>query len=191
MMCEHIIDDLRILKTPPMIGQNGKPKKMVFMNKLNEMRIVARFDEFITPFEERFQCEYFGMHSMIFEWYPSNTAPEPPKSDGVTKMKGKWQRYKEIDFTGIIWLNDYNDSTDFDETFEVYGGSLEFPTFDVSFRPERGTMIIFPSASNFIHTTSAVQHGSLTQVRLTIRTETPYEYKPENFDANHENWNLG
>lgn len=190
LACEKIIDDLKILKTPPMIGQNGKPKKMLFMNKLNEIRIASGFDKFVPEIENHFGFEYFGMHSMSFEWYPENSEAEAPKSDGWTKLNNEWKRYKEVDFTGILWLNDYNDSADFDSNFETYGGKLEFPSFDVSFAPERGTLIVFPSAPNFLHTVANVKYGSLTQVRLTIRSEKPYVYNTQNFEPNAENWNL-
>lgn len=190
LSCEQIINDLKVLKTPPMIGQNGKPKKMLFMNKLNEIRLATRFENFIKPLESHYDFEYFGMHSMSFEWYPENSEAEPPRSDGFTKLKGEWKRYKEVDFTGIIWLNDYNDNSEFDPNFETYGGKLEFPSFDVSFAPERGTLVIFPASPNFLHTVSDVKMGSLTQVRLTIRSEKPYNYIKDNFESNPDNWNL-
>lgn len=190
LTCESIINDLKVLKTPPMIGQNGKPKKMLFLSKLHEMRISQVFEQFVPTIERHFDFEYFGMHRMSFEWYPENSEAESPKSDGFSKIKGEWQRYKEIDFTGIVWLNDSNESTYFDPSFECFGGKLEFPTFDVSFSPERGSCIIFPSAPNFIHTVSNVKAGSLTQIRLTIRSEKPYNYVPLNFEHNPDNWNL-
>lgn len=190
LYCEKIINDLNVLKTPPMIGQDGNPKKMLFMNRLNQIRLSNTFGPYVEELENHFDCEYFGTHSIQFEWYPKGSKAETPRSDGYAKNNKGWIRHKEIDMTGILWLNDYNDNEDFDPSFESYGGKLEFPTFDISFTPERGSMIIFPVAPNFIHTVAGVEAGSMSLARFTIRTAKPYEYKPENFDTNPNNWNI-
>jgi hypothetical protein len=191
LRCEQIIDDLKVLKTRPMIGQNGKPKKMTLNSTMNAAILSQLFENYCEKFEQHYDCEYLGIHNWSFEWYPENTEAEPHKSDGYAKTKsGDWVRYREVDFTGILWLNDFNDETDFDNTFEVYGGKLEFPTFGISFQPERGTLILFPSAPNFFHTVSPVEAGSLTQVRSSIRTVKPYQYNKNNFEHDPNNWNI-
>lgn len=178
------------MKTPPMIGQNGKPKKMLFMNRLNQIRLASTFEPHVESLENHFKCEYFGTHSIQFEWYPENSEAENPKSDGYAKTAQGWTRHKEVDLTGVLWLNEFNDNTDFDPNFECYGGKLEFPTFDISFTPERGTLIVFPVAPNFIHTVSGVSSGSLSLARFTIRTTKPYEYKMQEFNSNPKTWNV-
>lgn len=173
-----------------MIGQDGKPKKMMFLNKLNQFRLMDSFKYYIPHVEEHFNCAYFGTHSVQFEWYPENTDAGHPKSDGYAQTSQGWARHKEIDLTGILWLNEYNTDPEFDPRFECYGGKLEFPTFDISFKPERGTLIIFPVVPNFIHAVEKIHSGSLTQARFTIRTEVPYQYNPNNFNLNIESWNM-
>lgn len=190
LACERIIDDLRVLKTRPNIGQNGIPKKMVLMNKLNSIRLAQTFDPYVTELEKHFNFEYRGTHDISFEWFPESSKVEPPKSDGYAKNKDGWTRYKEMDFIGIVWLNDYNEVAPFDPEYEVYGGKLEFPTFDISFNPARGTLIVFPCAPNFVYTVSGVQIGSLTQAKFVIRATTPYSFEKENFNCNPKEWSL-
>lgn len=190
LACESIINDLRVLKTKPNIGQNGMPKKMTLMNKLNTIRLAETLDPYVSSMEEHFGFHYKGTHDIFFEWYPENSKVEPPKSDGFAKNKDGWVRYKEIDFTGILWLNDYNEVPPFDPAYESYGGKLEFPNFDISFNPERGTLIVFPSAPNFVYTVSGVSIGSLTQAKFVIRAETPYNFEREKFNCNPADWNL-
>lgn len=190
LVCERVINDLGILKIPPMIGQNGKPKRMLFMNRLNQMRLSALLDPYVNNIEEHFECEYFGTHNIQFEWYPENSVPEPAKSDGYAKLNGEWIKSREIDLTGILWLTENNEDDLFDPEFECYGGKLEFPTFDTSFRPERGTLVIFPTAPNFLHTVAAVKAGTLCQARFVIRTSEPYKYDPNKFNHNPNAWKL-
>lgn len=190
MACEQIINDLRVLKTRPNIGQNGMPKKMVLMNKINSLRLTHTFEPYIESLEDHFGFEYKGTHDIFFEWFPENYKTESPKSDGYELTKRGWQRYKEVDFIGIVWLNDYNEEAPFDSTYETYGGKLEFPNFDFSFNPKRGTLVVFPSAPNFVNTVSSVQMGSLTQTKFVIRSEVPYEYDKNSFDSNPKSWIL-
>jgi len=190
LACENITNDLRVLKLRPNIGQNGVPKKMILTNKLNSIRLAQEFDQYAPQLEQHFDFDYRGTHDIYFEWFPENSKVEPAKSDGYAKNKNGWTRYKEVDFVGVLWLNDYNDVAPFDPSYESYGGKLEFPTFDVSFKPERGTLVIFPTAPNFIYSVSGVQMGSLTQAKFIIRSEKPYGFKRENFNCNSQDWNV-
>lgn len=190
LICERLIDDLRTLKIRPNIGQNGFPKKMLLMNKLNSLRIAQTFDPYIPLLEKHFDFGYKGTHDIFFEWFPENYMAEPPKTEGYERTKKGWTRYREVDFIGILWLNEHNDQPPFDPSFETYGGQLEFPTFDISFNPERGTLLIFPSSPNFIYTVSGIKAGSLTQAKFTIRSEVPYNFEKEKFNCNPANWKL-
>lgn len=191
LICEQIIGDLRIDSMFPSFGQDGKPKSTILHSRLNTQRILSVFEPTVDDLEKKYDTEYMGTHNLMFEWYPTNYVSSKIKSDGyVQKRDEGWVRYNLIDFTGILWLNDHNDKPDFDENFEVRGGQLEFPMFDINFKPERGTLIIFPTAPNFAHTVAPIQIGSLTQVRFQIRAEVPYEFNKENFEMNPDNWNL-
>jgi hypothetical protein len=191
LLCERIIGDLKIDTMFPTVGQDGKPKSTIFSSRLNTERILSLFEPTVADLEKKYNTSYLGTHNLMFEWYPTNYVSSKIKTDGyVQKRDEGWVRYNLIDFTGILWLNDYNDKPDFDPRFEVRGGQLEFPMFDINFQPERGTLVLFPTAPNFAHTVAPVQIGSLTQVRFQIRSETPYEFNKENFEMNPDNWNL-
>ena len=191
LLCETIISDLKIDSTFPTIGQDGKPKSTIFSSRLNSNRIMQLFDPVAQAIESRYETNYMATHNLMFEWYPTKYKPTGIKTDGfIQKRDEGWVRYNLIDFTGIIWLNDFNDRPDFDPYFEVYGGTLDFPMFDINFRPQRGTLIIFPTAPNFAHTVAPVEVGSLTQVRLQIRSEEPYEFEKEKFEMNPDNWDI-
>lgn len=184
LSCEAILNDLRVNRIRPNIGQDGYPKKMVLSNVLNSMRLANAFEPYIESLENHFEFEYKGIHDISFEWFPEQCKASPPKSDGVVKTReGEWKRYREIDFTGLLWLNDLNEQSPFDPEFEVFGGKLEFPTFDISFNPSRGTLIVFPVASNFIYTVSNIKAGSLTQAKFVIRSEVPYTFDRTKFDC--------
>lgn len=191
LLCERIINDLNILRIRPMIGQDGMPKRMIFANKLNQMRLASHLDSIIDSMESHFECEYFGTHSIQFEWYPQNSKAMPAASDGYRYGESGWQRYKEVDLTGILWLTDSNENDEyFDPTFEAYGGKLAFPNFDMSLIAERGTLTVFPSSPNFVHTVGSVEAGNMCVARLSIRTAIPYEYDESKFNTNIDTWNI-
>lgn len=190
LMCENIITDLGIHRTPPMMSQAGNPKEMLFVNKLNERRLADVFDRYIEELENHFGADYLGTHSIHFEWYPTGSKVKNAKSDGyVLDRDNQWVRNKEIDLVGILWLNDYNPNGDtFDESYEAYGGKLEFPNFNISFNPERGSLVVFPTAPNFVYTISDVYGGDMTVAKFTIRTEKPYAYDANKFNHDPTEW---
>lgn len=191
LLCERILEDLRVDKAIPMKGQDGKPKVTILSSRLNSDRILRTFDHVIPSLENKFDTSYMGTHNLMFEWYPPNYEPTQLKTDGYMQTREEgWVRYNLIDFTGILWLNDYNDKSNFDPYFEVNGGNLEFPMFDINFRPQRGTLVVFPTAPNFANSVAPINVGSLTQVRLQIRSTEPYEFNTEKFETNPDNWNL-
>lgn len=191
LLCERIIDDLRIDKALPMKGQDGKPKVTIFSSRLNSSRIIEAFDGVADSLEDRFDTEYMGTHNLMFEWYPTGYQPTQLKTDGFMQTREQgWVRYNLIDFTGILWLNDFNNNPDFDPNFEVNGGNLEFPTFDINFAPQRGTLVLFPTAPNFANVVAPINVGSLSQVRLQIRSTTPYKFDSNNFEMNPDNWGV-
>lgn len=191
LMCEQIISDLRIDSAFPTIGQDGTPKSTIFSSRLNSNRLMNLFEPVVEGIEKRYDVDYMATHNLMFEWYPTNYRPTKVKTDGYMQSRDEgWVRYNLVDFTGLLWLNDYNDATNFDPMFEVNGGNLDFPMFNINFQPRRGTLIVFPTAPNFAHSVAPINVGSLTQVRLQIRTETPYKFPKEDFEMNPDNWGL-
>jgi hypothetical protein len=92
------------------------------------------------------------------------------------------------DFTGVIFLSDYQEQVPFDDEYEVFGGKLEFYSHKFGFNPQRGTLIIFPSDPHFINATSPIQAGDLFQIRFHITCTQPYLYNPKNFPGNYTTW---
>lgn len=75
-----------------------------------------------------------------------------------------------------------------DEAFEVYGGKLEFPTFDFGFLPERGTAVSYPAVPNFINAVAKVEIGQLDILRILHRSDMMYMYEPRNFRGSPKVW---
>lgn len=53
-------------------------------------------------------------------------------------------------FANVLYIND-----------DFTGGELHFPNIDVTYRPERGAMIVFPSADDYLHGVLPVGPGPI------------------------------
>jgi hypothetical protein len=53
-------------------------------------------------------------------------------------------------FANVLYIND-----------DFTGGELHFPTIDVTYRPEKGALIIFPSADDYLHGVLPVGPGPI------------------------------
>jgi len=189
LACEQIITDLKIHNTYPIIGQDGSPRKSIFHNNLNTTRIMNRFDDVVSKMEENFDTSYLGTHQLMFEWYPTQYKKVETVCDAYHYKKSDgWKKANLLDFTAILWLNEFNDSSDFDPYYEVYGGNLNFPNFDINFKPSRGTLLLFPSTPNFVYNVGNISYGSLTQVHFQIRTATGFTFNKDEYDMNPKNW---
>ena len=110
--------------------------------------------------------------------------------DSSVFSNGMWYRNKDIDFVTVIFLkNDITGSDEpIDDSFEVYGGKLEFPTFNFGFSPERGTAITYPAVPNFLNTISKVKIGRLDVLRIYHRSDTMFVYQPTEYAGNPAAW---
>lgn len=191
LQCEEIIAGNNNIY--PNFDKDGNIKPLFFGNNFVEMRILPKLRDLIVPdIESHFNVEVKGIKPIVMEWYSTGYIPDnKPRCENSAFMKGEWKRINDNDFTGIIFLNDYQDETPFDSDFEVFGGQLEFPTHQFSFNPVRGTLIIFPGASNFINATAEVKAGELTQIRFHIATHDLFVYDANHFRGNHEIWFKG
>lgn len=193
LFCEEIIDNLgnvhpNYVEDPT----NGKQKiiPLIKENKLYDIRIAPVIEEEIVPeMESYYDFTYEGYENFNYEWYPEGYKYSPPNIPSHKKVNGNWVRTSEVDFLGYLFLNDYNSSSkDFDPDWEVMGGELAFPNFDFSIQPERGMLVIFPSAPNFIHTVSNVDAGELNLIRMHFSAEVPYEYDRNKFPGHYTQW---
>lgn len=187
LFCEDLID--RLNYTYPNRDINNNIIKTIKNNKLSDIRILPYLEEIIPDIEEYYGFTRNGILPFDYEWFVAGAKDENPRCENSSYTKYGWQRINDYDFTGIIFLNDYQDNHPFDENFEVFGGKLEFPNHQFSFNPARGRLIIFPGNEHFINHTTTVHAGSLTQVRFQIvSNETPWKYNPNNFGGSYLDW---
>lgn len=185
--CERIIEGNNCIY--PNYDKGGKVQPLYFGNKLSEVRITPQIADMVVPdIESHFGVDVKGIKPFTMEWYAAGYAGGKPRCENSTHTSSGWRRLNDNDFAGIIFLNEYQDKTPFDPYFEVFGGQLEFPTHRFSFNPRRGTLIIFPGASNFINHTAPVHSGELTQIRFHIATHELFVYDMTKFQGTHENW---
>ena len=188
--CEQIIEGNN--NTYPNYDRDGKILPLYFGNVLAEVRITPRIVEQVIPdIESHFGVEVQGIKKFTMEWYATGYSGGKPRCENSIMTDRGWRRANNNDFTGVIFLNQYQDKTPFDDYFEVFGGRLEFPTHKFSFNPQRGTLIVFPGAPNFINHTEAVRSGELTQVRFHIATHELFVYDRMKFQGTPENWFKG
>lgn len=184
-LCEKIVDNLEFYS--PDTNDEGKPIKMFKYHTASEEIVFNRLKPMIPDIMEYFQSEYRGTEQIMFEYLAESTVSEP-LCENSNYIKKKWVRTKDRDFTGLLFLTNYNDDPDFDSDYEVYGGKLEFPQHGFGFNPSRGTMIIYPSGPHFINANAAVVAGDLHQSRVHIAASMPYLYDPEDFPGDMNSW---
>lgn len=188
LQCEDII--IGNNNTYPNLDKYNKVQPLFSGNKLAESRIIPIIEDDVIPvMEQHYGVEVKGVKQFIMEWYAAGyEGTNQPRCENSIFINGKWQRSNDNDFTGIIFLNDFNDAMPFDADYEVFGGQLEFITHKFSFNPQRGTLILFPGAPNFINNTAAVKAGELTQIRFHIATHELFVYDREKFQGSFETW---
>lgn len=185
MMCEDLLDlcDFNV----PDVDKDGRPVQTTRKHERAEGMVYERVLLALPELQAYYQFLYKGMERVAFEWFPEGSIGEH-HSENSQLLRKKWLRTKQRDFTGVLFLSDYEDKTPFDGEFEVLGGKLEFPQHHFSFQPKRGTLVIFPSDPHFINVTSEVFAGDLFQARIQIAANMPYIYDPAQFPGNFTTW---
>jgi len=168
LVCEKIIQDVHV--ADPNRDTNGEPKKLERHNLLWEQEIIERFRDCIPEIETRYDCAYRGLDKPLFQYYPENAkAPaEQPGCENSKFVRKKWVMHKDVDLVGFIWLKDYNENIPLDPRHEVFGGKLEFPAYNFSLMPQRGSLVLFPAGPHFITVISPVLLGELYQIKLNV-----------------------
>lgn len=186
---DYIVDALNIVE--PDTDKNNHPIKSTRFNHHCESVVFNMLEELKPQVEQYYDFEWKGTEVMSFEFVPEESVNGyEPGCGNAIYTGGKWLRNKNRDFTGVIFLSDYNDASadEFDPNYEVFGGKLQFPQYGFSFQPQRGTMIIFPAGPNFINALSQVQAGDLYMVRFHICAEKLWPYNPKNFPGTYKTW---
>lgn len=187
--CENIVDDLDL--TVPNEDVNGTPQKMVMHHDRLETQIYEKFLDIIPNIEAHFNVEHRATSEIDFTWIPQGSPQGEPVCENSTLLgnsKKTWVKVRDRDFTCVLFLSQYCNSPDFDSLYEAYGGKLEFPTWGFGFNPEIGTMIVYPSAPNFINITSPVHVGDLVIVKFHIATANQFIFNPRDFPGDYKTW---
>lgn len=185
LMCEDIIDVLDF--TAPSYDKDDKPVMTIKACDAAEQMIYERFLQLIPDIEEYYGIEYKGMERVMFEWFPMGSVGEV-HCENSNYVRRKWLRTKQRDLTAVLFMSDYQEQEQFEQEYEVYGGKLEFPQHKFGFKPNRGTLVVFPSVPHFINITSQVVFGDLFQARIQLAAKVPYIYQPQQFPGNYTMW---
>lgn len=192
--CELLISELGL--AVPSRDENDKPiKNERLITHASQLDIVrSSVQENVAAIEERYDSIVKGMETPLFQQFYEN--PEQPCAhhgcESSKYMRKKWVKVKDVDLVGYLWLKDFNSGVPLDPRFEVYGGKLEFPAYDFSLTPQRGTLVLFPAGPHFITAISPVLIGSLEQVKVTVKmTNTEggtWLYQPSHFPGSYQQW---
>jgi len=184
--CETIVS--AVSQHFPDVDGEDADLKTILTNPLYEKRIWGRLEEYFEYIEDYYTVEIDSLSKMDLEWYPEQCVQEPLHCENSMYINKQWKIINDKDFTVIVFLKDYNNSKDFDNDFEVYGGKLEFVNHQFGFNPVRGTAIIFPSNHYFLNRTVSPMFGDLFQAKFHISCSTRFKYNPNNFAGNYKTW---
>lgn len=192
LTCEKMVQDNIVLD--PDTDIDGNPKKLERHNLFWEKDIASRFRDIVPEIEDRYNCVYRGLEKPVFQFYPENakSPAEGPGCENSKYIRKKWIMHKDVDLVGFIWLKDYNENVPLDASYEVYGGKLEFPAYNFSLVPQRGSLVLFPAGPHFITVISPVLLGDLYQVKLNVcinsKSGGRWFYQPQQYPGTWQEW---
>lgn len=191
--CERIITELGI-KVPSV--EDGRPLKHERLVKDIELMNLLQqsLQEHVSDIENRYSAVIKGMDTPVFQQYFED--PKHPCElhgcESAKFLRKKWVKVKDVDVVAYVWLKDFGSGVPLDPRHEVYGGKLEFPAYNFSLVPTRGTMVMFPAGPHFITAISPVLVGSLEQIKFSLKlTEVNgglFLYQPSNFPGTYQDW---
>ena len=192
--CEKLVDDLGI--SVPSMNSKGDPIKneRILSTADHVLQFKALVQDEVRRIETRYNGRVVGMEPPVFQQYfedPKNPA-EHHRCENAKYLRKKWVKVKDVDLVGFVWLKDFNGGVPLDPRFEVYGGKLEFPAYNFSLVPQRGTLVLYPAGPHFITAISPILVGSLEQIKLTVKLKAPdggmFIYQPSNFPGTFQDW---
>jgi hypothetical protein len=192
LQCEQLIEELAL--RVPNRNESGAPLKYErLVLGQSAGALLSELSAIAPLIEARYGAEIFGEPQLVLQQYFENpkVPAEPHGAEGWRFLRKKWTKTKDIDLVGFIWLKDYHASVPLDPRFEVYGGKLEFPTYNFSLTPVRGTLVVFPATPHFVHAMSHVMLGSLEQIKVTMSLRNgglPWVYNPVSFPGSYQEW---
>ena len=168
--CEDLVERFKI--TTPNTDAEGKFIKLERIIKPEEGQdiLLNKLYSHIGVIEERYNAIYSGVEAPSIIHYPENDKrpAEPVGCESAKFFRKKWIQTKDVQLVGHLWLKDFNDQPPYDPAFEIYGGKLEFPAFNFSLTPQRGTLAIFPAGPHFVNAISPVVIGDMYQIKFNI-----------------------
>lgn len=188
-LCDVILSQIDV-KVPNQ-DKDGNPAKLERFCDAAEDIIFEKLKPRIAEIESHYDLTYRGTEKVVFQHYPEGmkgNCAEPHHAENSQYLRKKWVKVKPVDVTGVLWLKDYNDRAPFDNRDEVYGGKLEFPAYNFSLTPQKGTLVLFPAGPHFIKAISPVLVGDLYQAKVNIGAEGIWLYQPSNFQGDWTQW---
>lgn len=185
--CQYLID--KFGATNPTVKSHALPLDHEYMTHISE-----RLAEHIPAIEAKHQAIAELPVDGQFKQYRENpTAPcELHGCANAKLLRRKWLKTKDYDLVGYVWLKDFNNGVPLDDGYEVYGGKLEFPIYNFSLLPQRGTLVLFPAGPHFITAISPVLAGSLEQLTFGVKLSRPdkslWLYEPSLYPGDYTNW---
>jgi hypothetical protein len=180
----------------PSLAEDGRPLKHERFIKDPELMNLLQnaLGDNRQDIETRYAGELQGIQPPLFQQYFED--PKHPCElhgcESSKYLRKKWVKVKDIDLVGYIWLKDYGSGVPLDPRHEVYGGKLEFPAYNFSLVPTRGTLVIFPAGPHFITAISPVLVGSFEQIKFTLKLSTKngglWIYQPNQFPGGYQDW---
>ena len=193
-VCEQLIAELGIVE--PSIDEKGHPLKheRILKDPEHASFFKSLLQDQADAIEQRYNATLAGMEAPIFSQYFEDPA-QPCELHGCENSKflrKKWIKTKDVDLVGFISLKDYGGGVPLDPRMEVYGGKLEFPAYNFSIVPQRGTLVLYPAGPHFITAISPILVGSMEQIKITVKLKNEdggmWIYQPANFPGTYTEW---
>ncbi len=186
--CDQVLDLIKV--SAPNLDKEGNPAKMERFHNDAEDLIYQRFQPLIPEIEAHYGLKYKGTERLLFQYFPEGMPgiAETPHCESSAFVRKKWVKVRDRDLTGILWLKDHQHEPPLDLDTEVYGGKLEFPAYNFSLQPQRGTLILYPAGPHFITATSQVLVGHHYVVRFHIAADGIWLYQPSEFGGTWKEW---
>jgi hypothetical protein len=185
-LCDQVLEKIQV--NEPTLDDDGFATKMERFNLESQNIIFSKFKTIIPEIEQHYDLKYRGTEEILFQYFPvTNGLAEEPNCANSKFLRKKWVKVKDRDITGILWFKDYNNQVPIDVKTEVYGGKLEFPQYNFSLHPQRGTLILFPAYPHFITAISQILVGELYCARFQVSADQ-WLYHADKFPGTWVEW---